>query len=64
MNYSDNNDNLNLKFLILIITLNFALNMMRLIMIKNYSKHNFSQDKFYHIVVSYNWNSKPKSLYR
>ena len=42
--------------------LNFVLNMTPLRCKNLVVNNNFSQDKFYHIVASYDWNSKLKKF--
>ena len=64
MNYSDNNDNLNLKISNSNNNVEFRIEYNATDNDKNLAvNNNFSQDKFYHIVVSYDWNSKTQKVY-
>ena len=64
MNYSDNNDNLTLKISNSNNNVEFRIEYNATDNDKNLVvNNNFSQDKFYHIVVSYDWNSKTQKVY-
>ena len=64
MNYSDNNDNLNLKISNSSNNVEFRIEYNATDNDKNLAvNNNFSQDNFYHIVVSYDWDSKTQKVY-
>ena len=64
MNYSDNSDNLNLKISNSNNNVEFRIEYDATDNDKNVVvNNNFSQNKFYHIAVSYDWNSKTQKVY-